>query len=63
MEYWFSEMHTDNVKESLFNILQFEVQGAVFADLFAGSGAIGIEALSRGADRALFSMAHCRVLL
>ncbi len=44
----------DKIKETLFNILQFEVQGAVFADLFAGSGAIGIEALSRGADRALF---------
>ena len=38
---------TDRIKETLFNILQFDVQGAVFADLFAGSGAIGIEALSR----------------
>ena len=45
---------TDKIKETLFNILQFEVQGALFADLFAGSGAIGIEALSRGAQRALF---------
>ena len=40
---------TDKIKETLFNILQLDVQGAVFADLFAGSGAIGIEALSRGA--------------
>ena len=45
---------TDKIKETLFNILQFDVQGAVFADLFAGSGAIGIEALSRGAKGALF---------
>ena len=45
---------TDKIKETLFNILQFDVQGAVFADLFAGSGAIGIEALSRGAHHAFF---------
>ena len=45
---------TDKIKETLFNILQFDVQGALFADLFAGSGAIGIEALSRGAEKALF---------
>ncbi len=45
---------TDKIKETLFNILQFELQGAIFADIFAGSGAIGIEALSRGADKALF---------
>lgn len=45
---------TDKIKETLFNILQFELQGSTFADIFAGSGAIGIEALSRGASRALF---------
>lgn len=45
---------TDRIKETLFNMLQFELQGAVFLDLFAGSGAIGIEALSRGAARAYF---------
>ena len=45
---------TDKIKETLFNILQFDVQGALFVDLFAGSGAIGIEALSRGAEKALF---------
>lgn len=45
---------TDKIKETLFNILQFDLQGAVFADIFAGSGAIGIEALSRGAKRAIF---------
>ena len=45
---------TDRIKETLFNILQFEVQGIDFLDLFAGSGGIGIEAISRGARRAVF---------
>ena len=45
---------TDKIKETLFNILQFDLQGAVFIDIFAGSGAIGIEALSRGARKAVF---------
>ena len=45
---------TDKIKETLFNILQFDLQGAAFIDIFAGSGAIGIEALSRGANKALF---------
>jgi len=40
---------TDKVKESLFNILQFKIEGRVFLDLFAGSGQVGLEALSRGA--------------
>ena len=44
----------DKIKETLFNILQPELYGANFLDLFAGSGAIGIEALSRGAKRAAF---------
>ena len=39
----------DRVKESLFNIIQNQVEDAVVLDLFAGSGAIGIEFLSRGA--------------
>ncbi|MDO4488632.1 MAG: 16S rRNA (guanine(966)-N(2))-methyltransferase RsmD [Eubacteriales bacterium] len=46
---------TDKIKETLFNILQFDVPGCLFVDLFAGSGAIGIEALSRGAERCLFA--------
>lgn len=41
---------TDRVKESLFNILGPDIQGATMLDLFAGTGAVGIEALSRGAD-------------
>ena len=45
---------TDRIKETLFNILQNEVNGAVFFDVFAGSGGIGIEALSRGAAHAYF---------
>lgn len=42
------------VKEALFNMLSASVQGALVLDLFAGSGALGIEALSRGAARATF---------
>ncbi len=45
---------TDKVKEALFDIIMADVPGAVFCDLFAGSGAIGIEALSRGADKCWF---------
>ena len=45
---------TDRVKESLFNILQFRIEGRSFLDLFAGSGQIGLEALSRGASQAFF---------
>ena len=45
---------TDRTKETLFNILQPEIGGARFLDLFSGSGAIGIEALSRGAAFAVF---------
>ena len=45
---------TDNVKESMFNILQFDVEGRRVLDLFAGTGQLGIEALSRGAKSAVF---------
>ena len=44
----------DRIKETLFNMIQNDVPGSVFIDLFAGSGGIGIEALSRGASRAYF---------
>ena len=44
----------DRVRESVFNIIQCELAGAKFLDLFAGSGAVGIEALSRGAANATF---------
>ena len=45
---------TDRVKESLFNILGTRVSGCRFLDLYAGTGSVGIEALSRGAEHALF---------
>ena len=45
---------TDNVKESLFNIIQFDIEGRRILDLFAGSGQLGIECLSRGAESAVF---------
>ena len=45
---------TDMVKEAMFSIIQFEVEGANVLDLFAGSGQLGIEALSRGARFCVF---------
>lgn len=45
---------TDRVKEGLFSILQFEIEGRRVLDLFAGTGQLGIEALSRGADSCVF---------
>ena len=45
---------TDRIKETLFNMLSFEIEGSRFLDLFSGSGGIGIEALSRGAREAVF---------
>ncbi len=45
---------TDRIKETLFNMIQPYIYGVRFLDLFSGSGAIGIEALSRGADKAVF---------
>lgn len=56
----------DRVRESLFSILQPEIGGARFLDLFAGSGSVGLEALSRGAAAATFvegSRRHAEVLL
>lgn len=45
---------TDRIKETLFNMLQNEICGCYFLDLFAGSGQIGLEAVSRGAGYAVF---------
>jgi 16S rRNA (guanine966-N2)-methyltransferase len=45
---------SDRLRETLFNVLAPQIEGAVFLDLYAGSGAVGIEALSRGAHEAIF---------
>lgn len=44
----------DRIKESLFDMIQFEIENAKILDLFSGSGALGLEALSRGADSVIF---------
>lgn len=44
----------DRVKEAIFSMIQFEIEGRCVLDLFAGSGQLGLEALSRGADSATF---------
>ncbi|MGC2250862.1 MAG: 16S rRNA (guanine(966)-N(2))-methyltransferase RsmD, partial [Acidobacteriaceae bacterium] len=46
---------SDRLRETLFNIIAPHIQDAVFADLFAGTGAVGIEAISRGARQAYFA--------
>ena len=45
---------TDQVKEAMFNIIQFDIEGRRVLDLFAGTGQLGIEALSRGARECIF---------
>lgn len=55
----------DRVREALFNILGAHIDGAAVLDLFAGSGAVGLEALSRGARLAMFVEVHepaCRLI-
>jgi 16S rRNA (guanine(966)-N(2))-methyltransferase RsmD len=49
---------SDRLRETLFNILGPSVSGATFVDLYAGTGAVGIEALSRGAHHAIFAEQH-----
>ncbi len=44
----------DRIREAIFNILAFQIQGSMVLDLFAGTGAFGIEALSRGAESVVF---------
>ena len=56
---------SDRVKEALFSILQFELPGMAVLDLFGGPGQLGIEALSRGAARAVFvdaGEAACKII-
>ena len=45
---------SDRIKETLFNMIAFDLSDCIFLDLFSGSGQIGIEALSRGAKKAVF---------
>ncbi len=45
---------SDRLRETLFNVLAPRIEGAAFLDLYAGSGAVGIEALSRGAEHVVF---------
>jgi 16S rRNA (guanine(966)-N(2))-methyltransferase RsmD len=53
---------SDKLRESLFNILGAKVRSSVFLDLFAGTGAVGIEALSRGARCVVFIEKHPRAV-
>lgn len=53
---------TDRVKEALFNIIGPDIKGASLLDLFAGTGSVGIEALSRGAARVVFVDVHARAI-
>jgi len=53
---------SDRVKEAIFDILQDQIEGREVLDLFSGTGALGIEALSRGAGRAVFVEASPRCL-
>lgn len=46
---------SQRVKEAIFSMIQFDIEGACVLDLFAGSGQLGLEALSRGAKKATFS--------
>ena len=57
---------SERVKEALFSMIQFEIEGRRVLDLFAGSGQLGLEAISRGADHATFidnSRAACDVII
>lgn len=52
---WDTRPTSDRLRETLFNIIAPHIQNAVFADLFAGTGAVGIEAISRGARQVYFA--------
>ena len=54
------------VREAIFNIMQAEIYNALFLDLYAGTGAVGLEALSRGAEKVFFaedSRVRCKALM
>jgi 16S rRNA (guanine(966)-N(2))-methyltransferase RsmD len=50
----------DRLRESLFSVIQGELAGRVFADLYAGTGSVGLEALSRGATSVIFLERHAK---
>ena len=52
----------DRLREALFNVLAPRIEGVTFLDAYAGSGSVGIEALSRGAARAVFIEKHFGVV-
>ncbi|MBV8828029.1 MAG: RsmD family RNA methyltransferase, partial [Acidobacteriaceae bacterium] len=52
----------DRLREALFNVLAPRIEGAVFLDAYAGSGAVGIEALSRGAQHAILIERNAQAL-
>ena len=52
---WKTRPTSDRLRETLFNVLAPRIEAAVFADLFAGTGAVGLEALSRGARQVYFA--------
>jgi len=51
---WSTRPTSDRLRETLFNVIAPRITGSVFLDLYAGSGAVGIEAISRGAERVAF---------
>lgn len=53
---------TDRLRETLFNILGPAIEGAVFVDLYAGTGTVGIEAISRGASEVVFVEKHAAAM-
>jgi len=52
----------ERVRQAIFNMIQHSIEGAVFADLFSGSGAMGFEAISRGAEHAYLVESHLRAV-
>ena len=53
---------TDRARETLFNVLQNEIPDSIFVDAFAGSGSVGIEAISRGASKVYFIESNPKTL-
>ncbi|MCS6953247.1 MAG: 16S rRNA (guanine(966)-N(2))-methyltransferase RsmD [Bryobacteraceae bacterium] len=59
---WHVRPTPDRLREALFNVLAPRIEGCTFLDAYAGTGAVGIEALSRGAARAIFVEKHAPAL-